>query len=310
MQAALDAKTDTPAEKLVLLVIANYADDDGNNIYPSKQTLADKTGLDTRTVQRICAKLLEQGVLAVVSQSVGRPTVYRLHMDQMPALEKYRRAAGRPNKPPAPVQKTPGLSAENPRPDTGQSVIETSLEPSSLISEAREVETEPTQPAAEIERVPEIQGTVPVVPSWAADWPTLHIKDGDYTVQEPYASSPEIREGVIEWITRRMQDKKKGMPTVFAMKRTNCGWWDKYPMRAVVHALQKSAAEGWQGIIEDVARNWKPLPGEAQSVPTVQHNVQTMTQKMEARQAMIRAAQEKATTASMGALALEQSNGN
>jgi len=52
-------------ELLVLLAIADNADDAGANAYPSTDTLARKTRLDTRTVQRVIRRLEERGHVAV-----------------------------------------------------------------------------------------------------------------------------------------------------------------------------------------------------------------------------------------------------
>lgn len=157
-----------------------------------------------------------------------------------------------------------------------------------------------------------------VMPTWAADWPILHVADGDYEIKEPYASSADIRDGMIEWIKGRLENKmlqrkKKCMPTVFSMGRNSCGWWDKYPLEAVIHAVNQAAGERWQGIIEDVARNYKPEPGSGSSLTkTVLHRVQNMADTMEKRQAMIRQANERMNgkASSIGTSALTAGNHN
>ena len=58
-------------ELLVLLAIADNADDAGANAYPSTDTLARKTRLDTRTVQRVIRRLEERGHV-VVDRGGGR----------------------------------------------------------------------------------------------------------------------------------------------------------------------------------------------------------------------------------------------
>ena len=287
MQAVMDAKTETPAEKLVLLIIANYADDDGSNVFPSKATIADKTGLDARTVQRICAKLVERKVLVVVQECPRRPTIYRLVVAALAPLETYRRAAGRPQKLPAPVQNPTGPSAK-PTGDTPPHPSDNHQD-EPIPSDSAHVGEPPAEPAPASD-LGDLEPSPALVPSWAADWPVLHVENGDYVVREPYASDPRIREGMLEWIGGRLRDKKKGMPTVYSLTHKNCGWWDKYPLDAVAHAVQHSASESWQGIIEDVARKWKPSPGTQASVSSVRHSVQQMAQTMEDRQRMIREA--------------------
>lgn len=54
-------------ERLVLLAIADNADDDGSNAWPSRATLAAKTLLDERTVRRIIKRLEAAGRLRVES---------------------------------------------------------------------------------------------------------------------------------------------------------------------------------------------------------------------------------------------------
>lgn len=58
-------------ELLVLLAIADNADDTGANAYPSTDTLARKTRLDTRTVQRVVRRLEDHGHV-VVHRGGGR----------------------------------------------------------------------------------------------------------------------------------------------------------------------------------------------------------------------------------------------
>lgn len=59
-------------ERLVLLALADSADDTGANAWPSVATLARKTRVDERTVQRIIRRLEEAGHLVVEATSGGR----------------------------------------------------------------------------------------------------------------------------------------------------------------------------------------------------------------------------------------------
>ncbi|MGH3450223.1 MAG: helix-turn-helix domain-containing protein [Haloechinothrix sp.] len=52
-------------ELLMLLAIADHADDDGTNAWPSRTTLAAKTRLDERTVRRVIKRLEAAGQLRV-----------------------------------------------------------------------------------------------------------------------------------------------------------------------------------------------------------------------------------------------------
>ncbi|MGH3433096.1 MAG: helix-turn-helix domain-containing protein [Thermocrispum sp.] len=53
-------------ELLMLLAIADHADDDGRNAWPSRARLAAKTRLDERTVRRVIKRLEKAGLLRIV----------------------------------------------------------------------------------------------------------------------------------------------------------------------------------------------------------------------------------------------------
>jgi hypothetical protein len=52
-----------PSHKYVLIAYADHADHNGKNIYPAIGTIANKTGLDERTVQRLTSDLEKVGLL-------------------------------------------------------------------------------------------------------------------------------------------------------------------------------------------------------------------------------------------------------
>jgi hypothetical protein len=66
-----------PSRKAVLISLADQANDDGI-CWPSVGTVAERTCLDERTVQRAIQDLQEEGHLTVQMRS-GRSTIYRLH---------------------------------------------------------------------------------------------------------------------------------------------------------------------------------------------------------------------------------------
>ena len=61
---AVRQKVGPPARKLLLLVLANYADADGI-CWPSQETLAEDTGMSVDTVQRQSKKLVADGFLSI-----------------------------------------------------------------------------------------------------------------------------------------------------------------------------------------------------------------------------------------------------
>lgn len=77
-----------PMEKLVALAYADHADHEGNNIYPSLNTIAKKTGLARRSVVRVRERLIADGILRANARPNFAPA--RLSMSQR-ALEMYLR---------------------------------------------------------------------------------------------------------------------------------------------------------------------------------------------------------------------------
>jgi len=63
------------ADKMVLLVIADHASDDGTNSYPSVGTIARKSSMSSRNVQRCLSRLEGQGLISVARQQ-GGPAYY------------------------------------------------------------------------------------------------------------------------------------------------------------------------------------------------------------------------------------------
>jgi hypothetical protein len=74
-----------PAQKLVLLKLADCANDDGRNAYPSVGLLVTSCTMSRRTVQRVLAELVDAGHLVVDAEaSHHRPTTYRVHPNPVP----------------------------------------------------------------------------------------------------------------------------------------------------------------------------------------------------------------------------------
>lgn len=69
-------------ELLVLLAIADCADDAGGNAFPSRQTLAKKVRLDPSTVRRVVRRLEDGGHVTIEpSAGRGRANVYTVRME-------------------------------------------------------------------------------------------------------------------------------------------------------------------------------------------------------------------------------------
>jgi len=76
------------SEKMVLLVIADHASDEGDNAWPSQQTIANRASLTIRTVQRCVNKLVADGWLRMDKGRGGsincrddrRPHLYKINL--------------------------------------------------------------------------------------------------------------------------------------------------------------------------------------------------------------------------------------
>lgn len=74
--------------KAVLKELAWFADDEGQNIWPSVQTLADRTGLTRRAVQKLLRQLEEAGAIQAIGSRLGgrrKTTRYRMDLDWLRA---------------------------------------------------------------------------------------------------------------------------------------------------------------------------------------------------------------------------------
>jgi len=75
-----------PSEKLVLLVIADHADDEGGNAFPSVRRVARRASMSERSVQRILRRLCDCGLVEIEENKGGtwdyrsdrRPNRYRI----------------------------------------------------------------------------------------------------------------------------------------------------------------------------------------------------------------------------------------
>ncbi|MEV2238801.1 helix-turn-helix domain-containing protein [Micromonospora sp. NPDC049891] len=100
-------------DRLVLLAIADCAADDGTDAWPSIATLARKTRVDTRTVQRVIRRLVEGGHLMVDTTAGGRKSnTYTVVMSES---DPRQNATPGSTPPPAESQGTPGATPPQPR---------------------------------------------------------------------------------------------------------------------------------------------------------------------------------------------------
>jgi DNA-binding transcriptional ArsR family regulator len=76
-----------PKEKLLLLALADCADDDGHECWPSLRFLAWKTSLSQRHVRRLISSFRDKGVLISIGREGGgrrRSVIYRIDLGLLP----------------------------------------------------------------------------------------------------------------------------------------------------------------------------------------------------------------------------------
>jgi hypothetical protein len=109
------------SELLLLLAIADTADDRGRNAFPSISTLAGKTRMSRRTVQRLVVKLETEGHLVLRREGGRRSNSYEIVVENPPEPSVSAR--------PGPVEEPPQPSPAGDNLTSGQVVAGDNLTP-------------------------------------------------------------------------------------------------------------------------------------------------------------------------------------
>lgn len=85
MSAVLETSTPlTSAETLVLLVLANFADDEGRRCWPSQATIGRMARTTPKGVRGITSRLVQKGIISIVEPAVGtRSARYVIHVEAL-----------------------------------------------------------------------------------------------------------------------------------------------------------------------------------------------------------------------------------
>ncbi len=148
MSRLFRAQLGSSSRKMLAVRLADFADDNGKGIWPSVETLAQETELSVRTVQRLLADFVNEGLLIIVRKATGRPgeaTRYDFDMraiDRLPDA-KQPETTGDTMSPVDPAEQTGDtMTRVTPTTETGdtdcvegchhvtRTVIEPSIEPS------------------------------------------------------------------------------------------------------------------------------------------------------------------------------------
>ena len=170
MSAIFESRTLGPTERLIMLALADHADDDGR-CYPSILRLCERTGLSERAVQTNVKALSEKGYLRViVGGGKGNANVY--FVSPNPAAQTPYQMH-----PAADAPQTPQQMRSNPAADAP--------EPSGTIKEPS-IEAAPRR-----RRKPE----VPIPPNWVPNEKNLSdARERNFTEQEIRHEAAQFRD--------------------------------------------------------------------------------------------------------------------
>ena len=73
----------TSSQKFVLLVMANFANDEGENVFPSHDTIAKKTSLTRRGVIKLVQELTELDYVKLEGKRGNRQNIYSLNVEKI-----------------------------------------------------------------------------------------------------------------------------------------------------------------------------------------------------------------------------------
>lgn len=233
----------TSTARFVLLAIADCANDDGAEAYPSLAALTRKTKLSERTVQAALSKLAEIGELVIARNAGPRGcNKYRIVMrtpaESAPPQNPHPAESAPP--PPQISHPTPADSASDPRKSRTRTVIEPSLQPS----------VEPSLPRKRGDggtRIPEDFAATEEMIMWARENTPLVGGKETAAFVDYWRSQPGQRGRKVDWIAtwrnwmrRAQSDAERGNGRASPRQSaTN---------RAVNEALALAEQIGQQGI--------------------------------------------------------------
>jgi hypothetical protein len=241
----------TESELIVLLAIADFADDAGY-AYPSTATLAAKARISERTAQRAIRRLEQMGEITVDAQAGQRGcNLYRLFT---PAPASTPQAQGvTPVTPRGDTgdggDKLTGVTPVTPRGDTGDAKGVTPVTPRGDTGDTRTVRnrhrTVMEPPKARL-RAKGVQGELGIAPGPAPD-PTADI---------PPNWSLELRQAWSDWSEHRRQSRK---PLTAIARRQQIAQLSRWTEAESIANIKRSINAGWSGIFPE--RTQQPRRG-------------------------------------------------
>jgi hypothetical protein len=178
--------------KLVLVAMADYANDEGKRVFPAVKTLARKCGIDETTCRRAMRDLEDDGLIAVAAKAKQhRPTEYRLTLragnapalDQTAPLDESRAGAPHGRAGAAPIQG--GRSAP-------PSVSEPFIDPSTTVAVRSAHTADRNRPQVEMDPYTNsFTNWEAYLPVWEEKWPDVDIR-AEIAAAEEYLTRADI----------------------------------------------------------------------------------------------------------------------
>jgi len=133
MSLVFYADTFTPSQKLVLLALADHANDEGESAYPAISRLVIKTGLGERTVQSVLKELCQRGVISIARRATQhRPNEYQFDIQALIDLQNPGVQLSHPAISRGANRRAPGVQSTTSRgavvaPESSLTIIESSV---------------------------------------------------------------------------------------------------------------------------------------------------------------------------------------
>lgn len=215
--------------KLLAVRLADFADDEGRGIYPGVKRLASETELSERTIQRILADFVQEGILVIVKEATGRPGIANAYDFDLAKLFSYKPAQTGDSVSPVETVETGDNPAETGDTDDRdgchrdtRTIIEPPIEPSSLRAGVRE--------RSEGRQEPEDRKKIEAA-FWALvkDWPNFDTADKQGPLKQWFGLTPEERQAAVArfpaWRATFGNRKHITMPSTYMREKL----WNNFP---------------------------------------------------------------------------------
>lgn len=212
-------------EQAVLLSLADHANHDGGNIFPSNGLTAWKLGVSEDTVSRLKKKLVARGILVVESEEPGRVKCYRIDLskgERKPDFVSTRDGNSRPT----PPQFATPRNLPPPAQPCGDTPPQTTANPPAQLCGTNQREPSRKPSKAKSSKLPPIPASL---------------------------GTPEFLTAWGEWLEDRKARNKPVTPLAASKQLAKLEAWG---VEKACAAIDMAIEKGWQGLFEP--KGFKP----------------------------------------------------